>query len=75
MGPGAVPLDVDAIVAEAVAPERGVVFGARDSLCRARRRMLRRLQSVTRSATMAGSVFGSDKIILEFVGQPSPQGR
>ena len=50
------PLDADAVVAEVVAPVRGVVFGARDSLCRARRRMSRRLQSVMRSATVAGSV-------------------
>ena len=58
MGPGAVPLDVEAVDAGAgaVADARDVVFGARDSLCRARRHMLRRLQSVTRSVTVAGSV-------------------
>ena len=58
MGPDAVPLDVNAVDAGvgAVADTRDVVFGARDSLCRAWRRMSRRLQSVTRSATVAGSV-------------------
>ena len=58
MGPGAVPLDVDVVDAGAgtVADARDVVFGAQDSLCKARRRMSRRLQSVTRSATVAGSV-------------------
>ena len=58
MGPGTVPLDVDAVDAGAgaVANARDVVFGARDSLCSARRRMSRWLQSMTRSATVAGSV-------------------
>ena len=63
MGPGAVPLDVHvvdagtgAVGAGAVADTHDVVFRARDSLCRVRRRMSRRLQRVTRSATMAGSV-------------------
>ena len=58
MGPGAVLLDVDAVDvgAGAVADARDVVFGARDSLCRAQRRMSRRLQSMMRSVTVAGSV-------------------
>ena len=64
MGPGVVPLDVDAVVAEAVAPVRGVVFGARDSLCRARRRMSRWLQSMTRLATVAGSVVAVTRSFL-----------
>ena len=57
MGPGAVPLDVDVVDAGAVAADaRGVVFGARDSLCRAWWRMSGQLQRVMRSATVTGSV-------------------
>ena len=66
MGPGAVPLDVDAVDAGAgaVAEARDVVFGAQDSLCRVRRRMSRPLQSVTRSATVAGLVAAVTKSFL-----------
>ena len=56
MGPGAVLLEVDAIAGAVATDVRGVVFGARDLLCRARRRMSRRLQSLMRSATVAGLV-------------------
>ena len=58
MGPGAVLLDVDAVDAgaSAMADARDMVFGGRDSLCRARRCMSRWLQSVIRSVTVAGSV-------------------
>ena len=64
MGPGAVPLEVDAGAGAVAADVRGVVFGARDSLCRARRRMSRRLQRVTRSATVAGLVAAMTKSFL-----------
>ena len=52
------PLKVDAVDsgAGAVADARGVVFGAKDSLYRVRRRMSRYLQRVTRLATVDGSV-------------------
>ena len=58
IGPSAIPLDVDAIAAEAIAPVHGVVFGCGvwDSLCRARWDMLRQLQRVMRSATVVGLV-------------------
>ena len=65
MGPGAMPLEVDAGTG-AVADARGmvVVFGARDSLCKARRRMSRWLQRATRSATVAELVVAVTRSFL-----------
>ena len=70
IGPGAVPLAVEA-AGDFGGAARGEVVAVRvDSFCKARQRMSRRLHRITRSATVAGSVAAVTRSFLSLYDNP-----